>query len=132
MFSHLMLGANDLEASHAFYEAVFQALDGPAGKRVEVAGITRYVWNHDGMSFMIAQPRDGKPSTVYNGFTLGLKAASKQQVDAAVAAALRHGGVAIEDPVGWRETPILKLYLAYVRDPAGHKLCIGYKQLKPV
>ena len=130
MFSNLMIGANDLAAGHAFYEAVFQALGGPAGRRVEVAGITRYVWSHHDMSFMIAQPRDGKPSTLYNGFTLGLKAESTQQVDAALEAALRHGGAAIEGPVGWRETPALKLYLAYVRDPAGHKLCIGYKQLK--
>ena len=33
------------------------------------------------------------------------------------------GGKAIEDPPGVREGAGVKLYLAYLRDPDGNKLC---------
>lgn len=75
----------------------------------------------------VGHPRDGQPSTHYNGFTLGLTAVSPEQVDAAVAAALAHGGPQIEDPTGWRERGGMRMYSAYVRDPAGHKLCLIYR-----
>ena len=44
-------------------------------------------------------------------------------------AALAHGGVAIEDPAGWRKAPGNDRYLAYVRDPAGHKLCLMFREI---
>ena len=94
--------------------------------KLEMGGLTRYLWTHDGTHLMVAQPRDGQPATHANGFTLGLQAQSKEQVQAALQAALAHGGVEIEDPIGWRDGGVAR-YLAYVRDPAGHKLCLGYR-----
>lgn len=130
MFSHIMLGSNDPVGSAQFYDAVLGALGAAPHRSRQIAGTTRYMWTHQGLSLMVAQPKDGQPSTHYNGFTLGLAATSVEQVQAAYAAALAHGGIAIEDPMGWRQTPDFALYLAYVRDPAGHKLCFGFKAPK--
>lgn len=130
MFSHIMLGSNDPVASAQFYDAVLGALGAASHRSHQIGGNTRYMWTHQGLNLMVAQPKDGQPSTYYNGFTLGLAAASVEQVQAAYAAALVHGGIAIEDPMGWRNTPDFALYLAYVRDPAGHKLCLGSKAPK--
>lgn len=127
MLSHLLLGTNNLEASQRFYDAVLGALGIAPGQKLELGGSTRYLWEHHGMRLMVAHPRDGQPSTHYNGFTLGLTVVSPEQVDAAVAAALAHGGTQIEDPTGWRERGGMRMYSAYVRDPAGHKLCLIYR-----
>lgn len=37
--------------------------------------------------------------------------------------AVAHGGTPIEEPPGLREGKLGAMYLAYVRDPDGHKLC---------
>ncbi len=126
MLSHLMLGTNDLEASRRFYDAVLGTLGAQPAVKLEMGGLTRYLWTHNGTHLMVAQPRDGLPATHANGFTLGLQAQSEEQVQAALQAALAHGGVEVEDPIGWRDGGVAR-YLAYVRDPAGHKLCLGYR-----
>ena len=41
--------------------------------------------------------------------------------------AVAHGGQSIEAPPGLRESSIGPLYLAYVRDPDGNKLCAIYR-----
>lgn len=127
MLSHLMLGTNDLEASRRFYDAVLATLGAQPAVKLELGGLTRYLWTHNGTNLMVSQPRDGQPSTHYNGFTLGLQAQSEEQVQAALQAALAHGGTQIEDPLGWRDSGGIPRYLAYVRDPAGHKICLGYR-----
>ena len=38
-------------------------------------------------------------------------------------AGIANGGKTIEDPPGWREGATGKLYLAYLRDPCGNKIC---------
>ena len=38
-------------------------------------------------------------------------------------AAILDGGTTDEDPPGWREQPSGRMYLAYLRDPDGNKLC---------
>ena len=38
-------------------------------------------------------------------------------------AGVASGGNSIEDPPGWREGAAGKLYLAYLRDPSGNKIC---------
>ncbi|MBF6630465.1 MAG: VOC family protein [Comamonas sp.] len=127
MLTHLLLGTNHPEASRRFYDAVLGALGTAPSTHIHVNGFDRFVWSHNGFRLLIAMPRDGEPATHYNGFTLGLAAASPEQVDQAVAAALAHGGTQIEDPPGWREGGGPRRYLAYVRDPDGHKLCIIHK-----
>lgn len=120
MYSHMMVGANDLEKSKAFYDATFQALGGRPGI-TDPKGRLIYLYN--GGVFMISVPIDGEPATHANGGTIGIAMDSPEQADAWHAAGLTAGGQTIEDPPGWREQPSGRMYLAYLRDPDGNKLC---------
>jgi catechol 2,3-dioxygenase-like lactoylglutathione lyase family enzyme len=124
MFSHIMLGANDVEASKAFYDATLGALGVRAGS-VDPKGRAFYM--HNGGIFMLSKPLDGQPACHANGGTVGFAATSPEMVDAWHAAGLAHGGTAIEDPPGIRENAFGALYLAYLRDPAGNKVCAMYR-----
>jgi catechol 2,3-dioxygenase-like lactoylglutathione lyase family enzyme len=125
MFIHVMLGANDIAASKAFYDAALGAL-GIAPGRGDPKG--RVFYAHDGGRFMLTRPIDGEPACHANGGTIGFRAASPEAADAWHAAGLAHGGTAIEDPPGWRESPFGALYLAYLRDPAGNKVCAVHRK----
>jgi catechol 2,3-dioxygenase-like lactoylglutathione lyase family enzyme len=121
MLSHVMIGSNDIERSQRFYDAVLATLGCGAGTRnVAGSGHVRLFYRHDGGMFAVSQPIDGKPATVANGATIGFRCGSTGQVDAFHAAALAHGGQSVEDPPGLRAAGY---YIAYVRDPDGHKLC---------
>ena len=119
MFSHVMVGTNDLDRSRAFYDAVLGAL-GVSPGRVDRH---RVFWRTSGGVFSVSVPIDGQPATVGNGSTLGFACTSPAQVDAWHAAGVAHGGVSCEDPPGVREGAAGKLYLAYLRDPDGNKIC---------
>jgi catechol 2,3-dioxygenase-like lactoylglutathione lyase family enzyme len=80
--------------------------------------------------FGITTPINGEPATHGNGSTIGFLAQSPEQADACHAAGVANGGVTCEDPPGWREGPGGKLYLAYLRDPDGNKLCALYRPAK--
>ena len=126
MFNHVMLGTNDLEASRRFYDAFLGALGVPPGN----ANKNRYFWRGNGGTFGVSTPINGEPATVGNGSTLGFACTSTEQADAAHAAGVAHGGVTCEDPPGWRGEGPGALYLAYVRDPDGNKLCLAYRKPK--
>jgi catechol 2,3-dioxygenase-like lactoylglutathione lyase family enzyme len=120
MFSHVMLGANDIAASKAFYDATLGAL-GHAEGNEDAKG--RVFWRTAKGIFSISKPIDGGEATGANGGTIGFAAQSTEEADAWHAAGLAHGGTAIEDAPGWREGGGMRLYLAYLRDPAGNKIC---------
>ncbi|MHA3840092.1 VOC family protein [Sphingomonas aestuarii] len=124
MFSHVMLGANDTEASKAFYDATLGALGVRPG-RTDDKG--RVLYMHNGGIFMLTKPIDGNPACHANGGTVGFAAASKEEADAWHAAGLANGGTAIEDPPGIRSNAFGSLYLAYLRDPAGNKVCAMHR-----
>jgi catechol 2,3-dioxygenase-like lactoylglutathione lyase family enzyme len=123
MFSHIMLGTNDLERSQKFYDAVLGTLGiAPAhldGHRIFYRSPTG--------TFSITKPINGEPATAGNGGTVGFEAASIEQANAWHAAGLAAGGTDCENPPGVREFGIGKLYLAYLRDPDGHKLCVLHR-----
>ena len=73
--------------------------------------------------FSVTKPIDGEAASVANGATIGFAAASPAQADAWHAAGVANGGKAIEEPPGVREGSVGKLYLAYLRDPDGNKIC---------
>ena len=123
MFSHVMVGVKDLEASRKFYDAVLGAL----GQAPGMANNQRYFYRSPTGSFGITTPINGEAATVGNGTTYGFKAASTEQAEAFHAAGLANGGVTCEDPPGWREGPSGKLFLAYLRDPDGHKICVVHR-----
>ncbi len=120
MYSHNMVGSNDIEASKKFYDATFQAIGGKPGI-VDDKG--RLIYIHNGGLFLVGAPIDGEPATVGNGCTIGFAMDGPEQADAWHKAGLENGGTAIEDPPGIREGGFGQLYLAYLRDPSGNKLC---------
>ena len=118
MFSHVMIGTNDLEISKRFYDAVLAVI----GAKPGLVDRHRVFWRANGGTFSVSQPIDGQPATRGNGSTIGFAMASPEQADQFHAAAIANGGVAIEDPPGWRGGPG-GMYLCYVRDPDGNKIC---------
>ena len=120
MFSHVMIGANDVNASKTFYDAILGALGIPPGK-LDAKGRVFYM-TKTGI-FAISKPINGEPACAANGSTIGFSVESPEQGDAWHAAGVAHGGTACEDPPGFREGAMGTLYLAYLRDPAGNKIC---------
>jgi len=125
MFSHVTLGSNDIAASKRFYDAVLGVLDAPEGV-IDERG--RLIYMHAGGRLVITRPVDGNPAACGNGHTLGLLAASPEMIDAWHAAGVANGGTSAEDPPGIRNATEGRIvYLAYLRDPAGNKLCGFHK-----
>jgi catechol 2,3-dioxygenase-like lactoylglutathione lyase family enzyme len=124
MFSHIMVGSNDIARSKTFYDAVFAAMGGKAGA-ADPKG--RLVYVHNGGRFMVSKPIDGKPAAHANGGTIGFSMSDSKQVDAWHKAGVANGGTTIEDPPGVRQGAAGPLYLAYLRDPDGHKLCAVFR-----
>ena len=120
MYSHNMVGSNDIDLSKKFYDAVFTAMGGRAGMKDDKGRLIYMV--NDGL-FMVSPPIDGQPATVGNGSTVGFAMDTPEQADAWHAAGVANGGTSIEDAPGVRDASFGKLYLAYLRDPDGNKLC---------
>jgi catechol 2,3-dioxygenase-like lactoylglutathione lyase family enzyme len=128
MFSHVMLGSNDIERSKRFYDAVLATLGaGEAMRNQASSGHNRLFYRHDGSSFGISEPINGEAATSANGSTLGFKCSSVEQVQQFHDTAVAHGGLSCEDPPGLREGAMGAMHLAYVRDPDGNKLCAIYR-----
>ncbi len=126
MFSHVMFGVNDLEKSRKFYDALLGTLGiGPG-----VANAKRYFYRSPGGTFGITTPINGAPATQGNGSTIGFAVQSPEQGNAWHAAGLANGGTTCEDPPGFREGPTGKIYLAYLRDPDGNKICALHRPAK--
>ncbi|MEE4277759.1 MAG: VOC family protein [Halieaceae bacterium] len=126
MFSHVALGVNDMEASRAFYDATLAALGHGPGV-MDDAG--RCYYRTSSGVFLLTRPLDGGAAGPGNGSTIGFSAPSPEAADAWHAAGLANGGTACEAPPGVREGPSGKRYLAYLRDPAGNKLCALHRMV---
>ncbi len=120
MFSHIMVGSNDIARSKTFYDSLFSAIGGESAT-TDAKG--RLVYSHKGGRFMVTKPIDGKPACYANGGTIGFTLGSPAEVDAWHKAGVANGGTSIEDPPGLRQRASGALYLAYLRDPDGNKLC---------
>lgn len=120
MYSHMMVGSNDIERSKKFYDAVFAAV---GGKPAITDDKGRLVYLHNGGIFIVTKPIDGAAATSGNGMTIGFAMDDPAQADAWHAAGIAAGGKAIEDPPGVRTGGMGSLYLAYLRDPDGNKIC---------
>jgi catechol 2,3-dioxygenase-like lactoylglutathione lyase family enzyme len=120
MFSHIMLGANDIDKSKKFYDAVLGTLGYKPGV-IDEKGRCFY-YEKTGI-FSLSKPIDGNPATGGNGSTFGFTVTGPEQADAWHKAGLENGGTAIEDPPGIRGNDTTQMYLAYLRDPSGNKIC---------
>jgi catechol 2,3-dioxygenase-like lactoylglutathione lyase family enzyme len=125
VYSHLTIGSNDVDKSQKFYDALFTAIGGGAGMRLDA---DRVMYAHDGGMLMVLKPINGEPATHGNGGTIGLAMSSPEQVEAWHAAGIANGGTTCENPPGLRENPGMpKMHLAYLRDPDNNKLCAIYR-----
>ena len=120
MYSHMMVGSNDIDRSKKFYDATFAAIGGKPGIQDDKG---RLIYMHNGGMFLVTKPIDGEAATPGNGMTIGIAMESPEQADAWHAAGVANGGKAIEDPPGVRDGGAMKMYLAYLRDPDGNKFC---------
>jgi catechol 2,3-dioxygenase-like lactoylglutathione lyase family enzyme len=120
MFSHVMVGTDDIARSKKFYDATFAALGGKEGF-IDPRG--RIIYEHNGGRFLVSKPIDGEEACHANGGTIGFLMNSPQEAEAWHAAGVANGGTSIEDPPGERQGAAGKMYLAYLRDPYGNKLC---------
>lgn len=120
MFSHIMIGGNDLEASKIFYDAVLGTLGYNPGF-IDDKGRCFYIT--DTGVFAVSIPIDGEPASHGNGGTVGFTVKTQEEADAWHAAGIANGGITCEDPPGIRESATGKMYIAYLRDPAGNKIC---------
>src|SRR6476659_2734424 len=64
MFSHIMVGSNDVDRSKKFYDALLE-------KEGKVDDKGRAAYRHKGSVFMISKPIDGSPASHSNGGTIG-------------------------------------------------------------
>ena len=126
MYSHIMVGANDIEASKTFYDAVLGALGNEPGVFDDKGRVFYFT---DNGIFAITKPIDGQPATPGNGSTIGFGVRDPETADAWHAAGLANGGTTCEDPPGVREGAIGQLYLAYLRDPSGNKICALHRMV---
>ena len=131
MFNHIMVGSNDIKRSAVFYNAVLGVLGaGEPLRHRSASGRMRLFYRHDGNTFGVCEPINGEPATSANGATVGFKCDSPEQVHAFHDTAVAAGGTSIEEPPGLRSNDLGQLYLAYVRDLDGNKLCAIHRPKK--
>lgn len=124
MFSHMMVGSNDIGRSKKFYDALFASVGGRPAIQDDKG---RLIYMHNGGLFLVTKPIDGEPATHANGGTVGFAMDGPEQADAWHRAGVEAGGTAIEDAPGVRTSAAGSLYLAYLRDPDGNKLCAMHR-----
>ena len=123
MFSHVVVGTSNLERSQGFYDSLL----GTLGVAPGFVDRHRIFWRSKTGVFGASLPINGEQQTVGNGVTVGFACDSAEQVDAWHAAGVANGGVSCEDPPGIRQGAAGQMYLAYLRDPDGNKLCAMYR-----
>jgi catechol 2,3-dioxygenase-like lactoylglutathione lyase family enzyme len=116
MFSHIVVGAEDLVAAKRFYDAALGSLGYASG----VEAGERVIYAAEAGTLMVTRPIDGNPASFGNGITIGLTAPDVAAVDAFHANGLAAGGADAGAP-GPRPA-IPNSYAAYLRDPTGNKL----------
>lgn len=125
MFSHVMLGAKDLDKSIRFYDLVMPILGysrqatgesfAGYGSKVDIPTGINCLW--------IGKPIDGNEASAGNGVNIAFNAATREQVNDFYAAAISAEAIDEGEP-GIRKEAHPNFYAAYVRDPTGNKLVV--------
>lgn len=123
MFSHVMIGTNDLDKARTFYDTLL----GTLGVRPAKLDGHRIFYITPTGVFSVSKPINGEPACPANGGTIGFACTSPDQVEAWHKAGVDAGGKSCEEPPGVREGATGKLYLAYLRDLDGNKLCAVHR-----
>lgn len=117
IFTHVVIGTNDLERARNFYDEVLGTLGIKRVMNLDAASL----WGTDAPAFMVTRPGNGLPATYANGGTISFAAPSRAAVHAFHQAALTLGAQDEGEPGPRSFTPTA--YAAYVRDPDGNKIC---------
>ena len=117
IFTHVVVGTNDVERARRFYDAVLGTLGIKRVMNFDAASL----WGIEGPEFMVTRPANGQPATFANGGTISFAAPSRAAVHAFHQKALELGGKDEGAPGPRAFTPTA--YAAYIRDPDGNKLC---------
>ncbi|AJG22610.1 VOC family protein [Cupriavidus basilensis] len=117
IFTHVVVGTNDLDRARAFYDEVL----GTLGIKRVMSMDTASLWGIEGPEFMVTKPGNGLPSTYANGGTVSFAAPTRAAVHEFHQAALKLGAKDEGQPGPRNFTPTS--YAAYVRDPDGNKIC---------
>jgi len=118
MFSHIVLGADDIPAAKAFYDAALGALG--QGEGAMTPDASRVIYQAEAGILMITKPYNGEPATFANGGTVGFNAPTPDAVDAFHQAGLAAGGT--DEGAPGPRPAIPGSYGAYLRDPTGNKV----------
>ncbi|MDE8558013.1 lactoylglutathione lyase [Pantoea agglomerans] len=130
MLTYITIGTNCHQRSVDFYDTVFKVL---GYSRLPARTEGWAMWGDEnnpdkGFSFCICPPFDGHPATSGNGTMFAFSADNAELVRRFHAAGLLAGGEN-EGAPGTRTAYGSDFYVAYLRDPDGHKLacvCRGY------
>lgn len=118
IFTHMVVGTNDVARARKFYDATLGAL---GLKNCGPMGANAFMWGKDGPEFIVTKPANGLPSTYANGGTIGFAAPTRKAVHAFHEAGVANGGMCEGKPGPRTFTPTA--YAAYLRDPDGNKIC---------
>lgn len=132
MLAYITLGTNDFKRSVEFYDAVLTV---PGYSRLPAWTESWVMWGDEnnpdeGFSFCLCPTFDGHPATAGNGTQFAFKADSTELVRRFHAAGLIAGGVN-EGAPGTRTAYGPDFYVAYLRDPDGHKLACVCQHYSP-
>lgn len=130
MFSHIQLGARDLERLVDFYDAVLREFGFVRMPVEDDGGPPGCGWQRQGRpwpQFYVQIPFNGLLASWGNGVQVSFAAPSRQAVEAAWHRALQSGG-SDEGAPGVRPGYGADFYAAYCRDPEGNKLCFVHAE----
>ena len=121
MYSHVVVGAQDLERAKTFYDAIFRhmPLDEQGFDKLQ-----RPFYRQGKQRFIVTLPINGQPASPANGGTIGFELTSCEAVYAWHQAGVEQGGSSAESAPHIREDGKC---VAYLRDPSGNKLCAFYQ-----
>lgn len=118
IFTHVVVGTNDLARATKFYDAALGAL---GIRNMGSMGENAVMYGTEHPEFLVTKPRNGEPACFANGGTIGFAAANPEAVNKWHEAGLANGGTD-EGAPGPREV-LPNAYGAYLRDPDGNKIC---------
>jgi catechol 2,3-dioxygenase-like lactoylglutathione lyase family enzyme len=121
MFSHVMIGTNNLEKAKAFYDALLGTLDVRPAK---VDGHRIFYITKTGV-FSVSKPINGEPATPANGGTIGFACSSPGRPTPGMRPASPTAQILRESRASAKVRG--KLYLAYLRDLDGNKICAMHR-----
>lgn len=129
MFSHIIVGTNNLLKAELFYNALLFPLSFVQRKVIPDGGPASRCWVKEGSAlprFYVYTPLNNAVATAGNGSMTAFLAASKADVETSYLAGLGMGGKCEGKP-GFRDHYGEGYYGAYLRDLDGNKLHIVFR-----